>query len=139
MNRDIVEMLVRRFVVEHNGADFRRAHAELLTPGAVFHEYLPGLPPQLDRRGYEQFIVGFRNALPDIRNEVVDVVVDGVRAAARWTGYGTHTGEALMGLPALGAKVRAHGMYLLRIEGDRIAEAWNFWDNLNVLEQLKGG
>ncbi len=137
MTRETLEKLTRRFVIEHNAPDFRRSHEELLTPGAIVHEYLPGMPPGLDRAAYERFIAGFRAALPDIRDEVDHVVVDGGYAAARWTGYGSHRGEPLMGIPAKGGRLVAHGMYMLRFEGEKIAEAWNFWDNLNVLEQLK--
>lgn len=139
MMRDAIEKLARRFVLEHNGPGYLRAFDELLAPGALVHEYLPGLPPAMDRKVYEGFIASFRAALPDIRDEVNDVLVDGSRAAVRWTGYGTHTGEALMGLPAKGAKLVAHGIYVLRFEGERIAEVWNHWDNLNVLEQIKAG
>jgi predicted ester cyclase len=137
MNRDALERVARRFVLEHNSAEFERCLDELLTPGVDVHEYLPGLPPSLDRAGYERFVAGFRAALPDIHNEVKDVLVDGDRAAVRWTGHGTHSGEALMGIPGKGNKVTAHGVYILRFEGGRIAEVWNHWDNLSVVEQLK--
>jgi predicted ester cyclase len=66
------------------------------------------------------------------------LLVDGSRAAVRWTGRGTHSGEPLMGMVAKGTRLVAHGIYVLRFDGDRIAEIWNHWDNLNVLEQLKG-
>jgi len=139
MSREVVEKVARRFVTEHNGVGFARALDELLAPGAVVHEYLPGLPPAMDRAIYDGFLTSFRAAMPDIRDEVNDVIVDGSRVAVRWTGHGTHTGEALMGIPAKGARLVAHGIYILRFEGERIAEVWSHWDNLSVLEQLKGG
>jgi predicted ester cyclase len=137
MNRDTIESRARRFILEHNLSGFRRALDELVAPGFVAHEFLPGVPESMDRIAYEGFISSFRAAIPDIRDEVVAVLVDGARAAVRWRGSGTHTGEALMGIPAKGKSVRANGMYLLVFEGDRIAEAWSYWDNLSVLEQLK--
>jgi predicted ester cyclase len=138
MTRDGIDKAARRFVMEHNSAQFRQAFDELLAPDVVVHEYLPGVPPSLDRGAYEGFIATFRAALPDIRDEVNDLLVDGDRAAVRWTGHGTHTGEALMGLPAKGSRLTAHGIYILRFRGGQIAEAWGHWDNLGVLEQLKG-
>lgn len=133
------EQLARRFVLEHNQAGFRQAFDDLLTADVRIHEYLPGLPETLDRTGYEGFITGFRAALPDVRNEIADLFVCGDRAAVRWTGGGTHAGADLMGLPARGKPVQAHGVYVLRFRGDRIAEVWNHWDNLNVHAQLAGG
>jgi hypothetical protein len=47
---------------------------------------------------------------------VDDVLVDGDRATARWTGHGTHIGEALMGIPAKGRALTAHGIYVLRVD-----------------------
>jgi predicted ester cyclase len=130
--------LARRFVMEHNQADYLRSFDALLTPNAIVHEYLPGLPGDMDRAFYNQFIAGFRAALPDIRNQVEDVIVSGDKAVVRWTGYGTHTGADLVGVPAGGRPVVAHGIYLFRFEGDCIAEVWNHWDNLNVVQQLQG-
>ena len=129
--------LARRFLMEHNQANYLQAFDQLFGPECVIHEYLPGLPENMNRAAYEQFIKNFRDALPDIHNEVEDVVVSGDRAVVRWTGYGTHTGAALMGIPASGKSVKAHGIYILRIEQDRIAEIWDNWDNLSVMQQLQ--
>ncbi len=130
--------LAKRFVMEHNQANYLQSFDQLLTANCVVHEYLPGLPAAMDRAFYNQFIEGFRAALPDIRNQIEDVIVAADRAVVRWTGYGTHTGADLMGIPASGKPVTAHGIYILRFEGDCIAEVWNNWDNLNVTQQLQG-
>jgi steroid delta-isomerase-like uncharacterized protein len=128
----------RRFVEQHNGPDYLAAFDELLAEGAVMHEYLPGVPESMDRSAYEQFIGSFRAALPDIHNTVESVIGEGDLVSARWTGTGTHTGEPLMGVPASGASVQAHGTYTFRFSNGRIAEIWDNWDNLNVLGQLGG-
>ena len=125
-----------RFVEKHNQADYMQTFDELLTPDVKVHEYLPGLPEPMDRNVYTAFIAGFRDALPDVRNAVDDVFSDGDRVAVRWHASGTHTGEPLMGIAAKGKAVQAHGIYILRFEGDRIAEIWNNWDNANVMQQL---
>jgi hypothetical protein len=66
--------LARRFVLEHNRADFQRTFDELLSPNCIVHEYLLGLPSDIPRSIYEQFIAGFRAALPDIHNEIQEVI-----------------------------------------------------------------
>ena len=128
--------LARRFVLEHNQPDYLASHDELLTPDAVVHEYLPGLPDSLDRAGYAGFIAMFRAALPDIANTIEEVIVADDQAVVRWAGGGTHTGAPLLGRSASGRPLRARGVYILRFAGERIAEVWNHWDNLNVLDQL---
>lgn len=126
----------RRFVLEHNQPDYLASHEALLTSDAIVHEYLPGLPDGLDRAGYAGFIEAFRAALPDISNQIEDLIVADDRAVVRWTGAGTHTGAPLLGRAATGQRLTAHGVYVLRFAGGRIAEVWNHWDNLNVLGQL---
>jgi steroid delta-isomerase-like uncharacterized protein len=137
MSEDLKAKAVR-FLREHNQAAYIQSLDELCAPGCVFHEYLPGMPDAMDRQGYNGFIAAFRAGLPDIGNDVEDVFAHGDRVAVRWSGKGTHTGEALMGVPAKGNKVQAHGIYILRFEDERIAEVWNNWDNANVLQQLAG-
>jgi predicted ester cyclase len=129
--------LAQRFLIEHNQANYLQSFDHLLSANCTIHEYLPGLPDAMNRSSYEQFIAGFRAALPDIRNQVDELIISGDRAVIRWTGCGTHTGAALMGIPSAGNPVEAHGIYILRFEGDSIAEIWNHWDNLSVVHQLQ--
>ncbi|MEP7359895.1 MAG: ester cyclase, partial [Anaerolineales bacterium] len=127
------------FLATHNQANYREAFDEYLSPDCVVHEYLPGLPDAMPRAVYEQFIAGFRAALPDIHNQLEDAIADGDRVSLRWTGYGTHTGAELMQVPATGKSLAAHGIYILRFEAGKIAEVWNHWDSLSVAQQLRGG
>src|SRR4051812_10666618 len=120
--------IARRFLLGHNQPNYLAVHEATLAPDAIVHEYLPGLPAWLDRAGYTQFIAMFRAALPDIQNTIDDVIDAGEKVVIRWTGGGTHTGEPLVGIPAAGKSVQAHGAYVLRFAGGRIAEVWNHWD-----------
>ena len=130
--------LARRFVLEHNQAGYGATFDAILASDCALHEYLPGLPATMDRTAYEQFIAMFRGALPDIQNSVDDIVAAGDKVVVRWSGRGTHTGVALLGVPASGAEVTAHGVYVFRIVAAKIIEVWDNWDNLNVLQQLGG-
>jgi hypothetical protein len=86
--------LGRRFVLEHNQADYRTSFDELLAPECLLHEFLPGMPPTMDRAAWEQFIAAFRAVLPDIHHSIEDVFVAGAKIAVRWTGHGTHRSSA---------------------------------------------
>ena len=118
------EMLhtAERFLLTHNQANHKEAFDEYFSQDVVIHEY----------------VAGFRAAMPDIRNTVEDIFASENKVAIRWSGHGTHTRADLMGIPAGGNKVTAHGMYILRFVNGKIAEVWDNWDNLNILGQLKG-
>ena len=43
---------------------------------------------------------------------------------------GTHTGEPLLGHQATGKKLSANAVFLYRVQGGRVAEAWQMVDGL---------
>jgi predicted ester cyclase len=53
----------------------------------------------------------------------------------RWTASGTNTGS-LMGLPATGKAVAVSAVYIFRVEGGKLAEAWGDFDALGMQQQL---
>jgi predicted ester cyclase len=53
----------------------------------------------------------------------------------RWIGSGTHLGE-LMGIAPTGNQVRVAGMTISRIEEGKIAEEWEIYDALGMMQQL---
>jgi steroid delta-isomerase-like uncharacterized protein len=128
--------LATRFLLEHNQANYMASLDELLAPDVILHEFLPGLPQDMNRAIYNEFIAGFRRALPDIANQLQIIVAEADFVAMRWTGTGTHTGEPLMGIPSSGKKVSANGLYLLRFRDGKIIEVWDNWDNLNLMQQI---
>lgn len=125
MSIDQLIETAKQFLFTHNQANYLDAFDSYFTPSCLIHEYLPGLPEPMNRVVYEQFIAGFRAALPDIHNQLEDIFAQGDRVVMRWTGYGTHTGADLMQVPATGQSVTAQGIYILRFEAGRIAEVWN--------------
>ena len=130
------ETIAKRFLFEHNQADYLASLDQLTTTDCRFHEYLPGLLEPMDRAIYNQFIAGFRAAIPDIQNSLEELIDNGDKIVMRWRGHGSHTGAELMGIPARGTKVTAHGIYILHLRNGKITEVWNHWDNANVQQQL---
>ncbi len=53
----------------------------------------------------------------------------------RYGWRGTHQGE-LMGVPATGKQVITSGISILRVANGKIAEQWDNFDNLGMLQQL---
>ncbi len=84
-------------------------------------------------RGYRDKV---RAAFPDFTNEVVDLVVDGDRAAARLRYTGTHAGPVL-GIPATNRRIDYAGAAFFRLTGEQIAEAWVLGDVAGLRRQLE--
>lgn len=106
---------------------------EFVTPGFVNHEAWPGEDPGPE--GFRVRLARLREAFPDLRMEVEDVIADGDRVAYRATLTGTHEGE-LLGLAPTGRPFRAAQMHWLRLEDGRAAEHWAVRDDLGMLIQL---
>jgi len=105
---------------------------ELYTPNFVWHE------PDEDIQGPEearQFLGMYLSAFPDMRVSVEDEIAEGDKVVTQWTIRGTHRGE-LMGMAPTDEQVEIKGITIHRIEGGRIAEEWERYDNLSVMQQL---
>jgi predicted ester cyclase len=70
------------------------------------------------------------DAMPDFRLEIEDIVCSEDRAALRLRMTGIHTGRPLLGRPARGAKLSASAIFVYRVQGGRIIEAWQMFDGL---------
>jgi predicted ester cyclase len=64
-----------------------------------------------------------------------DMVAEGDKLAVRWTVQGSHLGE-LLGIPPTGKPVRFSGISIYRLAAGKIAEQWEQWDRLPLLQQL---
>jgi steroid delta-isomerase-like uncharacterized protein len=126
---------ISRRVVEEVFNDGRlEAADELVAADFVGHD--PALPePSMGPEGLKQQAEGYRTAFPDMRLQIDDIIAEGDRVATRWTARGTHEGE-LFGIPASGKQATVTGMTIDRIVDGRIAESWNNWDTLGLLQQL---
>jgi predicted ester cyclase len=87
--------------------------------------------PQAFKRLHRQFV----GAFPDIHIEVRDTVVEGDKIGARCRVTGTHSGNAL-GLTPTNARVNFTGMLVVRVENEKIVEAWNQFDFMTMYTQL---
>ncbi|MEZ5426304.1 MAG: ester cyclase [Pyrinomonadaceae bacterium] len=91
-----------------------------------------------DVRGIDNFKLfheNFRNAFPDLRVTVEDVLCDGDKMAARCRIIQTHTGDGL-GISPTNAPIEFSGMCIVRLENGKIAEAWNNFDFLSMYQQM---
>ena len=106
---------------------------EIYAPDVVWHE------PDQEVRGIDearQFVTTYKTALPDLNITVEDVVGEGDKAVTRWTIRGTHQGEVEEFGPPTGRQVELKGITIHRIDGGKIVEEWEAYDNLSILQQL---
>ncbi len=83
------------------------------------------------RAYYANFINGFS----DVSFTIKDIFGSGNKIVKHWNFSGTHTG-VFFGIPASGKKVSLDGVTLVRMEGGKIAEERDFFDNLEFSQQL---
>jgi steroid delta-isomerase-like uncharacterized protein len=124
--------LIRRYLEECIGRNDMSLMDELLAENYIWHT--PSLG-DLDLQAYKQFQPSVLAGFPDGHWVIEDMVAEGDRVAWRWTFCGTHLG-AFMGIPATGREVRMSGMIISRIADGRIAEEWEIYDAMGMMQQL---
>jgi steroid delta-isomerase-like uncharacterized protein len=107
---------------------------ELFSPDLVQHH--PDQP--YETRGPEGVrvrIAAWRTAFPDLSTSIEDLVAEGERVALRSVARGTNTG-AFMGMEPTGRQIAVEWESIYRFEGGKVAEMWDAWNVLAVMEQL---
>lgn len=77
----------------------------------------------------------FRDAFPDWRMAVDDMLADGDCVITRWTGRGTHRGP-FRGIAPTGGAVTVTGIAIDRIVAGKRVAGWALLDTLGLLQQL---
>jgi steroid delta-isomerase-like uncharacterized protein len=127
---------------EENKALARRSWESVDAPdtlGEVYTSDVVWHMPDQEVRSIEeakQFIDMFKTAFPDIQATVEDVVAEGDKVVTRVMIRGTHQGEVEEFGPPTGRRVEIEGITIHRIEDGKIAEEWNSYDNLSMMQQL---
>ena len=127
---------------EENKALARRSWESVDNPDILEEVYAPDFvwhDPDRDIQGLEearQFISMFKSAFLDMSATIEDVIAEGDKVVTRVTIHGTHQGETEEFGPPTGRQVEGGGLSLHRIEGGKIVEEWNSYDNLSFMQQL---
>lgn len=128
------KVLVRRWFEEGINKGNLAIIDELFDPEVVSHGHRTG-----DFRGTEdgpkRVITTFREAFPDIRFTIEDLITEDDKVVTRWTAQGTHDGEFL-GIRPTGKQIQLGGIYIYRIAEGKIVEVWVSLDLLGPILQL---
>jgi steroid delta-isomerase-like uncharacterized protein len=125
--------LVRRHVEEFWNQGQLELADELHTEDIVMHD--PSAPEVHGSEAYDQLVIMYRTAFPDIRFTIEELIAEGNLVSERWSASGTHQGE-LMGIPPTGIHSTNTGISIFRIAGGKIAEEWAQWSTLGMMQQL---
>ena len=103
-------------------------------------EVVTGIGPSrtedlIDNEILRQRLTALRSAFPDLTLAVHQLVGTDDIVAIHATASGTHRGT-FQGVPATGRRWQATYTAILRISEGRIADFWENWDQLAILEQL---
>lgn len=99
----------------------------------VEHQKMPGYPDGLE--GLKKMMADFHAAYSDLKTTVVDVIVEGDKAAAIYHMTGTNTGP-FMGMPATNKTFDIHGVDWMRFENGKSVEHWGFMEEMKMMMQL---
>ena len=131
---DTERALGRRWFEEVWNKARREAIVEMITANSVIHD---GDTETVGPAGFYGFYDRIRSAFPEIHITVDDTFSEADKICVRWTCTAAHTGVGL-GFPATNRIASFTGMCILRVSDGKIAEAWQNWDMLGMIEQLKG-
>ena len=82
-----------------------------------------------------EMIQGYLTAFPDLRMTVEQQIVEGNLIVNRWRATGTHDGP-LEDIEPTGKSINMTGTLVSRFEGTKIAEEWENFDELGMLQQI---
>ena len=126
--------LIQRFVEEVFNRGNLDVVDDIYAPDYVGHT--AGSPEQtLGPEGVKEFVELYRSAFPDLHTTIEDIVAEGEKVAYRWTAVGTHRGE-LLGFAPSNNRVELTGITIERIEGSKIVETYNNFDQLGMMRQI---
>ena len=69
---------------------------------------------------------------------IEDQMAEGEKVAERFTGRGTHNGP-LAGIGSTGESVTVVGVINSRLEGGKLVEDWESFDELGMMQQIGAG
>ncbi len=85
--------------------------------------------------GAKRFARQIRDAFPDYREQIDELIDAGDHIIVRLTIRGTNSGD-YGGIPATGKAVEFRDVTVCRVAGGKIVAQWGVSDNLSLLQQL---
>ena len=108
---------------------------QVVSPAFVDHHFPPGLPPGPSGvRQFFQQILG--SVFSDMKIEHGFMLTEGDKVDCHFALLARHTGE-FAGIKPKGNLIRCPAISTFRIEGGKLAEAWEIFDSGSLFEQMR--
>ena len=129
---DANKSLVRSFVAAWNDRDFDRFDT-IMGDGAVLE--LGGETVPCNPGGTRAIANEWTTAFPDWRFELRAVIAEGDLVVAHMPYSGTFT-NPILGVAPTGRFAKVDEMVIFRVEADKVARAWEVYDECGMWRQL---
>jgi len=124
--------LVRRYYAEAMGG--LAGIEQVVSPTFLDHHFSPGSPPgPAGVRRHFQFL---GSIFSDMRLEFDFLLAEGDKVDCHFALVAKHTGE-FAGIQPKGNLIRCPAISTFRVEGGKLAEAWELFDSGNLLQQMR--
>lgn len=133
MSTESMKEMVRRVIADVWNTGDLSTFDELYSPDYVYGS--PGMEGVRGRKAFGELVAMYRTAFPDLTSTVEQQVAEGDTVVSRGTTRGTHRGT-FGGLEPTGRTAVVPWVVITRFEGDRIAEDWEIYDALGLMQQL---
>jgi predicted ester cyclase len=129
-NKNVVRKLFNDFLSKGN----LTVADQIIAPNHIHHD--PATPDfGLGPEGQKKTISLYRNAFPDLRFKVNEMIVAGNFVTTRYTSTGTHKVE-FNGIAPTNRTLSVEGIAINRLSRGKIVETWVVWDALGLMQQL---
>jgi steroid delta-isomerase-like uncharacterized protein len=126
--------IVRRYYEEcWNQGKVERAEQYIAKDCRYHDPAFPSMAPGVD--SMKRHISMCRNAFPDLRFGLDDMIAERDEVVVHWTAHGTQEGQFL-GISATRKIATVGGTSIYRIKNQKIVEQFADWNLLTLLEQL---
>ncbi|PSL43857.1 steroid delta-isomerase-like uncharacterized protein [Chitinophaga niastensis] len=127
--------------LDNNKAAVRKLYEEILNTGklellnqVIGEEYVGGLGEK-GPAGFAEAITPVRNAFPDIKWTIEDLIAEGNEVMVRWSWKGTNKGS-FNGFPASNKVVTHHAISIFQFSAGKIIGTWMQSDRLGFFQQI---
>ena len=140
MPQEDLKAAIRRAINAFNNLQDRSGYFNLYDSDSLqVHGFPPNLPSNFE--GMKMFYDVLWRAFPDSHLVINDLIVEGDKAALRYTFTGTQKGE-FMGIPPSGKRVKVDGMTILHFDKSsssskkKCVKRWNMADMMGLMQQI---
>lgn len=134
MSKTSNEQLIRRYFEEVWNNGKLDVLDEIISSDYINHN--AGMAnPVAGPEGLKPIVSAIREAFPDLKYVIENLVVSDSQIAVHTTMHGTHKGD-FFGLAPTNKVIKVSQMQIERIENNKIVEHWRVTDELTMLRQL---